>query len=892
LKIVHAHWFKLALFLAVVAALAGCSRKKSGFTHRLYHNTTSHYNWYFNAREILRVTDDQLWANKEEDYLELLEVYVIPDEATRQTLLPQMDEVIEKCSTVIDRHSMEIKKKEHNKWIDDCYLLIGIANYYKGNWPRSEEMTSYVAKKYRDQDSKYEAAVWLARTYIEQERYGKATTVLSVIEGDNSKVKPKNFQWKLDAVYAHMYLRQGRFKEAIPHLEDASRLCDEKRMEARLTYILARAYEHESRNREAIDAYARVVKLKPNYEMEFYAKISQALAFDRKLDSGKIKDMLLSMAKDQKNREYYDQIYYALADIELEEQNFDQGITYLRESIKTSMDNPTQKGKSFLRLAELYFEDRDYVSAKMYYDSTAAVLPEDFPNYETIVAKGESLAELVTNLEIVELNDSLINFAQMDPKDREKKILKMIAELEAEAERKKQEELAALERLQNRPNFSAGSGGGGSGRKFYFYNSSAVSSGFSEFKRRWGDRKLEDNWRRSAKTEITVSQGQAGADADSLALAIENADDNVKSLEEYLAELPLSDTALVASHNAIIQALYDIGVIYKEKLKDDDNAIESFLRITNDYDTSATALNAYYQLYRIYLNKEQSGGFVGTGFRDNSEYYKNVILADYPDSEFAKLISNPDYITAKNADYEAEKTAYESTYKKYTRRQYSDVIMACNTVIQDEPDNNFLSKYYLIKAMTIGAQKQPEAYENVLREIISKFRGTEEADKAAELLGELNKAKARVARDNATAQTPDPAPTEPDPKKDDVNTSMFKEDNDSEHFFALIFPKADDDATTIKETIATFNSEFFRNSNLRVTNSFIDKEHQIIIVRSFQNKDEGMSYYNTFFANDNFLKELNAKGYPRFIITTKNFTTLFRNKNADVYQAFFEAAYL
>jgi len=282
---------------------------------------------------------------------------------------------------------------------------------------------------------------------------------------------------------------------------------------------------------------------------------------------------------------------------------------------------------------------------------------------------------------------------------------------------------------------------------------------------------------------------------------------------------------------------------------------------------------------------------VGTGFRDNSEYYKNVILSDYPDSEFAKLISNPEYVTEKNKSVEEERQAYEETYKKYTRRQYNDVLLTCNTVIRDEPNNGFLPKYYLIKAMTIGAQKQPDAYENLLREIISKFRGTEEADKAAELLGEFNEVKAKLAREKNKDAEP-MAEANEDEDKADVNTSMYKEDDGSEHFFALIFPKAEDSSTELKETIADFNTASFRNDNLRITNSFIDREHQIVIVRSFSDKAAAMNYYNAFIVNTDILQEINDKNYPSFVITTKNFTTLFRNKNTDVYQAFFETKYL
>lgn len=872
--------------LIAVVAVSGCSRKKDKFTSRFYHQMTSQYNWYFNANELLMQTENQLWASKEEDYLSVLPVFVEPNEEQQKNLFPQMDAIIEKCGTMIDRHSMEISKKEKNKWIDDGYLMIGIANYYKGRYSTAQEMFAYVAKKYKGQSSRYDAGLWLARTYFKEEKYSKAKTVLSVLEKDMSSDRPKNFEARMNTVLADMYMQQEKYAEAIPYLEEAARLTEDRKMKARLTYIAGQAHKEEGRSKQAIGYFERVVELKPGYEMEFYAKISQALSFDRKLDSGRIKTMLLEMSKEEKYRDFRDQIYYAWAEIELEERNIEEGVRLLKLSVRSSVNNPNQKAKSYLRIADLYFEDREYLTAKLYYDSTSTLITEDFPGYRDILAKATSLGDLVRNLDIVEENDSLLTVANMDEDERDKFILKMIADLEAEYERKKKEEQEALERLQ----FMGGAGGGeksyGSGKNWYFYNPSALGSGLQEFRRRWGNRTLEDDWRRS--TKASVNRGSDDDDDD--AGMGEEADTGILTLEEYIDLLPMSDSAQGAKHFEIIEALYDIGLLYKERLKDDDMAIESFLRVANQYDTSATAPSAYYQLYRIYYEKERSGGFVGTGFMDNSDYWKDILLEDHPETDYAKLILNPDYLADKNENYEAEKILYEETFDKFTQRRYNEVLLTCNNVITGEPDNNFLRKYYLIKALTIGSKSDPNSFENILKEIIGKFPDTEEGDKAAELLGDLNDAKARQARKDMK-QTRD-SDDDDDLADKDVNTSMFKVDHESEHFFALIFPKEEENATEIKELMAQFNAEYYKNASLRVTNSFIDKSHQIVIVRSFKSKETAQEYYNTFTKNKGLVKELVEKNYPTFTITTKNFTVLFRNKNPEVYDVFFRENYL
>lgn len=882
----------LSVFLVVAIVVSGCSRKKAGFTNRLYHNTTSLYNWYFNANELMRQTEEQLWAQKDDDYLKVLPVYVLPNEEEQKALYPQMDAIIDKCSTVIDRHSMEINKKEHNKWIDDNFLLIGVANYYKGKYATAQEMFSYCVKKYKGEDSRFDAALWLARTYIEQKQYNRAITVLSAVERDNSKDRPKDFTAKLETVYSDLYLRQDRYQDALPHLEDAARLTRDKKMKARLTFIMAQAYKELNNSRSAIESFAEVVKLKPEYEMEFYAKINQALAYDRRLDPQKIIDMLWDLAKDEKYSDYADQVYYALAEIEIERQNIEKGIEYLKTSAEKSVNNPRQKGMSYLRLAEIYFADREYALSKQYYDNAAANLPEDYPNYKIIVMTAASLTELVTHIQNIQYNDSILELVMLDDKERDRRILRMIVELEAEQERKKREELEALEKIQNTAPALTGSQSG-SGRSWYFYNAGMVGSGFQDFKRIWGDRKLEDNWRRSIKTTFEHGPALGG---DSLMAEMGQETSTIKTLEEYLAELPQTEEEIAAAHHIIIHSLYDIGTIYKERLKDDDNAIESFVRITNQYDTSAVAPQAFYQLYRIYLEKEQSGGFVGTGFKDNSDYYKHIILSDFPGTEYAKLIMDPNYMVSQNERYEAEKAIYEETYKKYIRRQYSEVLVACNTVIDQEPDNNFIPKYYLVKALTVGARKDASSYETLLREIISKFPGTDESERAAELLSEFNNLKARLAREQkaaADAETAEQETADGAEKDDATDTSMYNYEEKTEHFFALIFPKGEGDVVSLKETIADFHAEFFRNSKLRITNSFIDKDNQILIIRSFENKEDAMEYYDTFRLEKNMLKNINsAPNYKKFVISTKNFTVLFRNKNTDVYQLFFEKSYL
>lgn len=874
----------LLFLLAGGMIMTGCTRKKAGITNRIYHQTTARFNGYFNAKEMMLAMEDNLQETHQENWDELLPIFIYPDEERAQSLYPELDIMIEKCSKVINRHSMRIRNKEHNKWIDDNYFLIGKANFYKRTYGSSQEMFTYVSKAFKNQESRYDAGVWLARVYMETDRMSKANTVLKRLSEEADL--PKHIEAELPAVYADYYIRQENWDSAIEEVNRAIELSNDKDFRIRLTFILGQLYDKKGDSERAVRTFALIPRMAPPYEMEFNAKLYQAYAHGSRMDAEEVRKLLRRMLRDVKNYEYRDQVYYAMADVELKHNDVPMGIEYLIQSGLVS-SNPKQKAKSYGRLADLYFEQRQYIFARNYYDSTLAVISEEMPDYEMIKAKAESLTDLVDHIMNVELQDSLIMMVNLPEKEREKKILVMMADMEAEEERRRK----AMESGQiggftqqdqqmggMRP---PGMGGGGD---WYFYNNTTRSHGFNEFRRVWGNRPLEDDWRRGNKKS---DGGDWDEDAEFDAANSEGGGfvSSVLSLEEYIAGLPMDDSSLVASHYSLIESQYKMGVIYKERLQDDDNAIEAFTRIILEYDTSEYALTSLYQLYRLYVKKEGSGTFFGSGKRDNSDYYKYAILDDYPDSEYAKLILNPNYGQEASKRLAEDQSLYESTYTQYRRRQYNDALYTCNSVINEQPDNYFMAKFYLLKVLVIAQKKDATSYKNTLHEIIELFPGTDEAEKAKELLGAIGESLRAPVKEEKEEEE---KPAEEEEKK----PSPYVFDEKASHFFAVVFPSKGADANVLKSSIADFNSQFFRNNDIKVTNSFINADNQILILRSFSNVEEAMDYYNTFVKNNTVLKDINSAGHDRFVISTKNFTTLFKEKDVPVYLEFYDENYL
>lgn len=875
-------------FTLFVGLLLSCSRKKETWTSRSYHQTTAKYNGYFYAKNSIAEGITMLETNHQDNWKEILPVFIIGNDKESKKIYPQMDRAIEKSSAVIDRHSMVIKKKEENKWIKYNYFVIGEAYFYKHNFDEARKIFDFIIKQYKDEPIKNDAILWLARTRMEMGDMGKALSLLKLL-GDESDLKPDLLS-DFNAAFADYYIRQEQYNKAVISLQESIRVTKKKDRKARLTFILAQLNEIEGESATAISNYKKVVKLHPEYEMVFYASINQALAFRfRDGESESIKKLLNKMLKDHKNVNYYDQIYYALGEIELTEGNKDVAIEHFITSAAVSINNVEQKGISFMTLGNLYLEDKVYKKAKIYYDSTVIFLPKEHADYERIEDLDEGLSELIINLDALQLQDSLIWLAGLSEKEREDIIIALIA---AEEEAEEQRLLALNSELQDSnlgnpvnksvPLSSQGNSSGGKG-DWYFYNPGTMSSGYSEFRQKWGDRQLKDNWRRAVSSS-NMAISTIDIDNSNSSDQILNAGNQkrIKTMEEYLADIPFTEKQHAEAEKMVEDALYNAGVIYNEKLDDIDNAIEMFDELTSRFPESEYMITAYYQLYRLYVKKEVEGNYFGGGYRDNSEYYRNIILTDFPYSEYAKIIRNPNYLKEAELTIKKKEEDYMATYRNFKSHRYNIVLDDCNKVIKEDQENPFLPKYYFMKAMVVGSLSDQANFERELQLLADNFPTTEEGEKAVEILNQLNKKGLNV---------PNSEETKEDGESDKPKTD-FDSNKNAEHFFAIVYPNSEGNVNRVKVAISNFNKKFYSIDKLKVTNSFVNKDNQIIIVRRFQDVERAMSYFNNFINDDEQLKKINDENFVTFLISSKNFTKLFKSGDIDGYDLFFQENYL
>ncbi len=846
----------------------GCSTEKDAFLNRAFHQTTARYNGYYHAKLAYNKGLRKLRQKSEENYEVILPVFVRSDEKTAKSIFPQMNRTIKKTSKVIDKHSMDIRGKQRNRWIDDNYLLLGKAHFYKNELEKAGKMFKYVSTKFKEQPIRYRAIMYLVRTNMKKGNMKRAGTLVQLLEDEKDKL-PADRMDQYHEVHAAFNLEKEQYKEAARHLERAielkSWIWDQKRR-TRLTFILAQVYGQLGKVDRSNRYYAKVTNMNPSYEMEFYAKIKRALSYQASVrNSQGIKEDLRDMLKDPKNEEFFDQIHYALAQIELKEGDKGDAISHLRSSVQISRDNKEQKAKSSLLLADLLFKDQDYIPAQAYYDTASMFLSKEHPRIREVKTRGQSLKKLVKNLRTVEREDSLQRIASMEEVERRRFIRDQIQKARDRKEREQRQEnrgndfgnTGSSDDWQQRP-----SGKG----KWYFYNEQLRSSGFNEFKKRFGDRPLQDNWRTKEKSNKVVSQGDESGGSES-----GEGDGKLRDMKDYLADLPLSDRAMRMSVEKEVGALYKAGLIYKEDLGDREKAERSFRKVLQESDTSHQyKAPTYYQLYRLNLDNTDSIGDQG---EKGADHYKARILEEYPGSQYARLVRDPRAKKGSEKLREERRKLYEKGYMDYKKGALEGALKQCNAVLKDPEESRLRPKFYLLKGLIMGEMGEKDSMEALLDTVTTRFKGSPESSRAQAILDHLRK---------------------PDKKAPDMgpDTVKYKMEPEDKHFFVSIFPMTTGVLDKMKADVSDFNEQFFPSQDLEIKTTILGSDMNLLIVKDFKNKKKAMKYYRIFADNN---KSLNASGgndSQNFVIGSKNFSRLFEKKKVDGYTAFFEAKYL
>jgi len=879
LRIIHG-----AAIALLIAAAVACSTKKNTFTRRAYHNLTAHYNTYWNGNESLKDGVADLNKNARDNYTRILAVANYGNESDATRLNPAMDRAIAKASIVIQRHSMVFNKKERVKWIDDSYMLIGKAYFYKHDYVAAKRTFDFVMRQYNYNLIQYNAMLWQARTLLQQKKYSDASSMLDLLQ---SKIETEKVPFAvvrdIPLVYADYFILQKNYSPAKDYLIKGIELNKSKKILARLYFILGQIADQEKNQVRATEYYSKVIKSSPSYEMAFNARINMANSFDVKTgDKRTIEKGLTKMSKEFKNKDFRDQIYYALAQLAFKENNDTLGIHYLRLSVAASVKNDFQKTTSALKLADIYFERQNYRLAQAYYDSTMQFLPKDYPNYEELTAKTATLTTLVTNLETVQTEDSLQKLAALPEAELAKVIDKMIEDFKKAEQLRKEKE--ALEQLDG----SMGGnyvktiespsklGGGG----WYFYNTSAMSFGYTEFLKKWGRRKLEDNWRLSNKRPVYTEEAIAAAitsdstKSDSTkALSVDP-----RSRKTYLQNIPLTADMMQASNDRISAALFNLGFIYQEGLDDIPKSIAAFEDLLKRYPKDKSALQTSYQLYLTYKAIPDSM---------KADTYRQLIVNNYPESDYARIITDPNYNIELQAKKNRVSTLYSETYRAFTKAQYKTVIIYSNEAIATYKDKDLLPKFEYLRALSLSKTESTDSMLVALSKLIKAYPNSEitplaqsilDANAKSPVLANLNKKPSYISDSLNVA--------------DSLLPDVYSYSPNSSHFYVILLDDKTANVSAIRTRITDYIARNFNADNLSINTIVLDGGWQMITVSSFRNMAKAMNFYQAVKQDTYVFAQLEEPSYKQFIISTENYPIFYREKNTGGYVKFFNRKYL
>lgn len=842
------------LFVSIVAS--SCSTEKNAFLNRNYHYTTVKFNGYFNGNEAYKLAKKNIATNQKDDYDHLLDVFQYGNETDNKSEYDNLNRAITKGAKMIDNHSMIFRVKgdevEANKMIDDCYLLIGKARFLKYDLKLAEETFAYIKKTYKGSKQKWQAAYWLILTYVYQENFVDAETLIEALKNDEKF--PDSFKDELQLAEAITYKRSQQWDKAILAFEKSIKFIKKRKLKRRMQFILAQMYQQQGNLKKASTLYKIIAKKATNYDLQFNAKINLATTYDG--SGSEVITILEKMLKDAKNKEYQDQIYFALAQVYERKGAEEKAIENYKLAAKTSVNNPKQKGKAFLALGNYYFDIPEYIEAANYYDSALIALPKDFPNYPVIKDKKESLEDLVVHLKTVKEQDSLLKVANMSKEELDDFIEQKIISAANSAEQKRLNEEAAREAAIAAASLETKNNSG-----WIFDNPTLLASANAEFKAKWGDRPLEDNWRRSDKTSVSFEAVDEEQEKQIGTVAVPED----QTADFYLKDLPFDTDAKAIANDKIKNAYYQLGVLYRDNFNDLQQSTHYFNLLNERYPKNNQEAVTLYQLYRNYdkMNKPTQ--------RDIT---KEKVISDYPNSEYAQLLINPNLLEDEEKKNERQEAKYSALFDQYKGNDFAGVVAAIDNGAAKGSTGELKAKYDLLRSFALGNLYGKDTLSSALSATYQNNMGTEVANEVDLILGQIRREEAKKTS----------------AKVDSMKVvKAFKVSSAETHYFVLIYQSKNNAGEELLTRISNFNKQFFSTQSLNIKSLQWDDDEEAIVVKSFKNVKEYYKYYSTF--KERFAAKDESFSSLYFTISQSNYSKLFQFKHVLEYMDFFTKNY-
>lgn len=749
-----------AATLAALLALCSCSTRKNTAASRNYQAFITRYNVYFNGDEHFKETLKSMEEAYADDYSSLLPMH--PAEAKSNPQAPQptgdFTRSIEKAQKAIQLHSIKkrparkggrssdpaykawMKRDEYNPFIHNAWMMMGRSQYFNGDFLGAASTFYYVSKHFSWLPATVtEAQLWQARSYIAMDWLFEAETILRRIKP--AELTSGTLRNLYDFTNADWLVRTGQYSQAAPYVEAAARSA-KGTQKPRLYFLLGQIYSRLGEKSKAYEAFGHVTNASNvSYRTQFNARIKQSEVYNGANIEPEVRS-LKRMTRYDRNKEYLDQIYYAIGNLYLSRKDTVKAIENYILAADKSTRGGVDKAISQITLGELYFAQGKYDLAQPRYAEAIPQLPQSYPGYETLKRRSDVLDELAVYSQNVVLQDSLLRLAAMSPEQQLEVVNKIIDDLKKrekeEAERAKREEYLAQQE-------AAGSGIKNSANaptsfilnnddSWYFYNQATLASGRTEFQRKWGSRKLEDDWRRRNKTAFSFSDldgasEQDVAEADGNAAATDSvaeiSPEEQEKLEHaadphypeyYLAQIPKTEQEILTSNDVIQEGLFNMGVILKDRLEDYPAARAEWDRLLARYPDNIYRLDVYYALYLMYMR---------IGDTAEAELWRQQILRDFADSKYGIALQDPQYIQHLREMPQKQQQMYDEAYAAYIDNDNSRVHGAYHEMMTKYPLSGIMPKFMFLHALAYVTEKQPDKFNETLREMLERYPDTD-----------------------------------------------------------------------------------------------------------------------------------------------------------------------
>lgn len=904
------------LLAAVLLAATGCSTQKNTAKTRWWHSFKARYNTYYNGT--LAYIDGSLEKENgnKDNFTEMLPLYTVGNKQSREIGKGNFEKAIEKCQKTIKLHSIKkrpvwdkkrrktekdiewLSRREYNPFLWKAWMLMGRSQFYKGAFDEAASTFAYMGRLYQTQPAIYaKSRAWLAKCYLEEGWLYDAEDVVRNMERDSIHWSARK-EW--DYTYADYYIHTGDYAKAIPYLRKVIKHEMRRKQRAREWYLMGQLQAALGNKAEAMRAYKRVIRQNPPYEVEFNARI----AMTEVMSGGQWKKMvsrLKRMAASDKNKEYLDQVYYAIGNIYLAQNDTAKAISAYERGAAKATRSGIEKGVLLLKLGDIYWEMERYNDAQRCYGEAIGLLDKERKDYEELSHRSKVLDQLVPYTDAVHLQDSLQTLAKMDEKDRNAAIDRTIAELKRKekeerdrlAEQNAQETMqqnGAGNNMQQQNNRQQNNMNQQTNGLWYFYNATAVSQGKAAFQKMWGKRENVDNWQRVNKTvvnfggnqeETELSEAQLDSIArqeaieDSLAQIADSAQNDPHKREYYLAQIPFTEDQIEASNKIIEDGLFNAGVIFKDKLNNLPLSEKQLKRLTSQYPDFEKMADAYYHMYLLYMRK---------GETDVAERYVERLKKEYPESEWTTLLSDPYFVENAKLGVHMEDSLYASTYDAFKAARYAEV--SGNVRISDSwfPLGANRDKFVFIGGLSKLNEGDAEGCLEDMNTVVKKWPQSGVAEMAGMIVKGVSEGKrlkgGKFDLDNVWERRSEVLT--------DNDSTAVRELSD-ERFAAFTFmiaykPDSTDENRLLFE-LARYNFTSFLVRNFDIAVEDADGIHRMK-VSGFRNYDEALQYVRQLFTNKTITSLIGRN--RTIIISEKNLPLLGRQFSYDDYARFYD----